>query len=1195
MNIYHSKNRITITLLLLLCYAILPSASYAQAPTAIASCMQQELVWQKKFHYDVGNMVNAMHVDAQGNRFVVGSYGFPLQLTEDKVLDKVEGGSFPFIIKYDQQNNIDFAIGASNATWISQFHDVHVDQQGDIYISGVLKRAQVVFGGASLISREAGDDLIIYKLTPTGKIIWVRKFNQLANRFKSAVAADEEGNTYVLGKSVDAMELDGHSIQADSYFIVKIGTDNKVIWAREVAPTSTIKNDAAGNLYLLSGTPPSTKLDRRSIPSFLSPRVAKMNKQGEIVWEKTFSNSNIRLSDLQVINNGGILVSGFSNESTIQLDNYPFSTDQSVQSFYLNIDVNGSITEAQQLEGIAIKKINQDQAGRKSIVYAATAKYPELFDEYPHFLASLNQEDEVVGKVNLDYDTPQDMSTDMDGFTYVVGTDDPYCSNNCIVTNGKMFFSKFEKHPIEGLVDIGMDRVLCANESITLTANVEHRSYSWNTGATTPSIEVSTPGWYALTVTNDIGCQGIDSVFVADPAPLSIDEVQVKEVACLVKDGAVSIQPTGTEPFSYQWSNGSTNKDLVEVGIGVYSLTLTDGNGCTVVQENIKVSQQADCEYPDIQLKVIGDQHCANESIQFQTNVIAATYKWDFGDGTSETNQQSSISHNFLNKGNYIVSVTAKFEDGSTLEATKEITVNSTMADFSYSFSGYTISLEADTENEESITDYTWDFGNGVTQTSTERSNTYTYKEEGMYPVTLTTTGVCTTSSTITKTIAVEAVIPENDLSLCRDGIDNDLDGLVDENDPDCDAALNGTIVCCENFCLRISSTNATEGNNDGKLLITLESFSGSPYYQVSYSGPALFDFYSTPESGFIGENMTPGTYQLTVTDYYNPDCSQTVEIVIKEASINHCEGLMLHIEIPTDPCEENKYQANITGGTAPFQYNWNQSGYTTNPTFIATNQDAGAQVLTVMDANGCTTTQSFEVIAEECFVDEDQDGYEAANDPDDTNPCVPDNTGIDCESDKNDEDTDEKDEDSDHPAFVQYPWLLDIIDPSNCTGTKVTRYPSGPFDFLLIETPESSALYLDGTYYCGHTANYDCVAAYNLSVESAEVLWSCASFNSVASSRMKFSTSSKQAIKNLDYELKVYPNPTVDRVRIQYAEQLQVEQVELFNLEGKLLQSIIPQQSNQTELSIGSYPAGIYIVKINGISSKALKVQKLD
>jgi hypothetical protein len=61
-------------------------------------------------------------------------------------------------------------------------------------------------------------------------------------------------------------------------------------------------------------------------------------------------------------------------------------------------------------------------------------------------------------------------------------------------------------------VDAGNSQDICNGSSITLTAPAGFASYSWNTGANTPSITVSSAGTYILTATNNEGCSGIDVI-----------------------------------------------------------------------------------------------------------------------------------------------------------------------------------------------------------------------------------------------------------------------------------------------------------------------------------------------------------------------------------------------------------------------------------------------------------------------------------------------------------------------------------------------------------------------------------------------------------------------------------------------------------------------------------------------------------
>ena len=59
-------------------------------------------------------------------------------------------------------------------------------------------------------------------------------------------------------------------------------------------------------------------------------------------------------------------------------------------------------------------------------------------------------------------------------------------------------------------------------------------------------------------------------------------------------DGAIDITVlNGSGPYTYQWSNGTTSEDLASVGVGDYSVTITDASGCSIVT-NVAVGVNPD-------------------------------------------------------------------------------------------------------------------------------------------------------------------------------------------------------------------------------------------------------------------------------------------------------------------------------------------------------------------------------------------------------------------------------------------------------------------------------------------------------------------------------------------------------------------------------------------------------------------------
>ena len=65
------------------------------------------------------------------------------------------------------------------------------------------------------------------------------------------------------------------------------------------------------------------------------------------------------------------------------------------------------------------------------------------------------------------------------------------------------------------MVDLGPDQSLCDGETIVLDAGPGFASYQWSTSETSQTLEVSLPGDYVVTVTDQSGCTGIDLVNIS--------------------------------------------------------------------------------------------------------------------------------------------------------------------------------------------------------------------------------------------------------------------------------------------------------------------------------------------------------------------------------------------------------------------------------------------------------------------------------------------------------------------------------------------------------------------------------------------------------------------------------------------------------------------------------------------------------
>ncbi|MFW5767962.1 MAG: gliding motility-associated C-terminal domain-containing protein, partial [Bacteroidota bacterium] len=88
-------------------------------------------------------------------------------------------------------------------------------------------------------------------------------------------------------------------------------------------------------------------------------------------------------------------------------------------------------------------------------------------------------------------------------------------------------------------------------------------------------------GEYQLEVTDTNNCRSEVSVSLTQPEPIQLS-LSGSDIECHgASTGTITSQVSGGEPgYSYNWSNGNTDANPVNLPAGEYMLTVTDENGC---------------------------------------------------------------------------------------------------------------------------------------------------------------------------------------------------------------------------------------------------------------------------------------------------------------------------------------------------------------------------------------------------------------------------------------------------------------------------------------------------------------------------------------------------------------------------------------------------------------------------------------
>ncbi|MDQ3072556.1 MAG: PKD domain-containing protein [Bacteroidota bacterium] len=315
----------------------------------------------------------------------------------------------------------------------------------------------------------------------------------------------------------------------------------------------------------------------------------------------------------------------------------------------------------------------------------------------------------------------------------------------------------------------------CGSFSVTFDNNSAGATgYVWNFGDGNTSTDENPVHLYAnegtyqalLTITNASGC--------TDTSLLTIDVRQQPEAdftAEFVCEGRGTVFSNLTQHggalAEYRWYFGdgrtSTQKDPTHIYLtdGKYmaSLVVETPNGC---KDSIARSVTV-LETPTAAFTVPGGG-CREDTVTFLNtsstiNGSPASYTWDFGDGTVQSNEIHPV-HAFMSYGTYKVTLMVINGSGCQSSVTNNVKVLPP-AEFSapdacdgqpMTFFNVTVSEPGD------VNSYVWDFDDG--DSSTAQNPTHLYAEPGTYDVRLIVTSIAGCTDIVLRRVTVHE-IPE--------------------------------------------------------------------------------------------------------------------------------------------------------------------------------------------------------------------------------------------------------------------------------------------------------------------------------------------------------------------------------------------------------------------------------------------------
>ena len=92
-------------------------------------------------------------------------------------------------------------------------------------------------------------------------------------------------------------------------------------------------------------------------------------------------------------------------------------------------------------------------------------------------------------------------------------------------------------------------------------------------------------GEHVVNLVDENGCSVSDTIELTEPGTFNLSGTTICNTSNSMPNGGVDIEVNNVvPPVSYQWSNGAKTQDLENVREGSYTVEVTDGNGCSRVQ-----------------------------------------------------------------------------------------------------------------------------------------------------------------------------------------------------------------------------------------------------------------------------------------------------------------------------------------------------------------------------------------------------------------------------------------------------------------------------------------------------------------------------------------------------------------------------------------------------------------------------------
>ncbi len=511
-------------------------------------------------------------------------------------------------------------------------------------------------------------------------------------------------------------------------------------------------------------------------------------------------------------------------------------------------------------------------------------------------------------------------------------------------------------------------------------------TYLWSNGKTTSSVSNLCVGTYPnmATVTDAVGCKAMANITIGNGNNgVSIDynttNNNIVNTFCNAScsgsiSGTINVG-TGTPPYMYKWfPGGQTTATVTGLCASDYTLTVTDANGCSD-QQSWTVGTNSSVNFSFNENDATCNQRCDGNIMV--TNPTGGTppfsYLWNTGSTTASV---TGLCGNYTSGITY--TCTVKDANGCTTRGTQRVYANISL---SISTTKTNASCNLVCNGKDSVTSvngggkspytYSWvpsggtnsvatglcaNYNNGVNYsvTVTDSLGCKAVKSDLVYANAspslnfTTTNAVCNTSCNGTAAATPVGGTQPFNYTWSTGATTESISNL-------CSGAYNLSVIDSKG-CAVVSNFNIS-ATSASTLTTTVSSVSPSCHgvcdgtaSALVAGGTAPYAYHWLPSGGSVAStaSLCAGNYSVNVTDING--CAQTsvFNIIQPSVLVTNVTGVN-----PVSCVSGNgSATANVSGGTAPYGYNWTPTGQITQVAVVLPN---GIYSVTVTDSKGCT------------------------------------------------------------------------------------------------------------------------------------------------------------------------------------------------------------------------------------------------